>query len=316
MLITMSDKEISRADVIRDVCDRRLRHKDAASLLSLTERQVQRLMNQFRQSGIEGLVSKRRGQPSNNRCPENFRLYILDIIQQHYADSGPTLATEKLHEVHGVDVSRETVCSWMISSGLWIPHAQRKPRVYQPRQPRDCLGELIQIDGSHHDWFEGRSPKCCLLVFIDDATGRLMHLRFCETESTFDYLAATREYIEMHGRPLAFYSDRHTIFHVSKRDAHTSRIIQYGRALHELNIELICANSSQAKGRVERANKTLQDRLIKEMRLQKLNTIEDANGWLPYFIADFNDRFAKAPKFPKDLHRPFVGDACDMDAYC
>lgn len=143
MLITMSDKEISRADVIRDVCDRCLRRKDAASLLSLTERQAQRLMNQFRLSGIEGLVSKRRGQPSNNRCPENFKLFVLDIIQQHYVDFGPTLATEKLHEVHGVDVSRETVRSWMISSGLWVPHAQRKPRVYQPRQRRDCLGELI-----------------------------------------------------------------------------------------------------------------------------------------------------------------------------
>lgn len=163
MLITMSGKEIDRADVIRDVCERRLRRKDAASLLSLTERQVQRLMNRFRQSGIEGLVSKRRGQPSNNRCSDKLKLIVLDLIKQHYADFGPTLATEKLHEDHGIDVSRETVRSWMISYGLWIPHAQRKPRVYQPRQRRDCLGELIQIDGSHHDWFKGRSPTCCLL---------------------------------------------------------------------------------------------------------------------------------------------------------
>lgn len=140
-----------------------------------------------------------------------------------------------------------------------------------------------------------------------------MHLRFGETESTFDYLAATREYIEMHGRPLAFYSDRHTIFHVSKRDAHTNRITQYGRALHELNIELICANSSQAKGRVERVNQTLQDRLIKAMRLEYINTIEQANAWLPCFIEDFNRRFAKLARFPKNMHRPYAGDVFDMD---
>jgi hypothetical protein len=191
----------------------------------------------------------------------------------------------------------------MIADGLWTPHSQRKPKVYQPRYRRDCLGELVQIDGSHHDWFEGRSDKCCLLVFIDDATSRLMNLRFSETESAFDYMLTTREYLNEHGKPVAFYSDKHSIFRVNQEKQKQVGQTQYARVLKELGIELICANSSQAKGRVERANLTLQDRLVKEMRLQGINTIEEANAWLPYFIDDFNRRFAKPAKFPKDMHR-------------
>ncbi|HIF9499486.1 TPA: ISNCY family transposase, partial [Photobacterium damselae] len=233
-----------------------------------------------------------------------IRHQCLNLIHEYYADFGPTLAREKLIERHGIKIGLETLRQWMIADGLWVPHFKRKPRVYQPRYRRDCYGELIQIDGSHHDWFEGRSNKCCLLVFIDDATGKLMNLRFSETESAFDYMVATREYLEQHGKPTAFYSDRHAVFHVSKRDAKTERLTQFGRVLHDLNIELICANSSQAKGRVERANKTLQDRLVKEMRLQGIDAIEQANAWLPDFIADFNRRFAKPAKYPKDMHRP------------
>jgi hypothetical protein len=201
----------------------------------------------------------------------------------------------------------------MITDGLWVPHSCRKPRVYQPRYRRDCLGELIQIDGSHHDWFEGRAAKCCLLVFIDDATGRLMHLRFCETESAFDYMVSTREYLDKHGKPVAFYSDKHAVFRVSQADNRRTGTTQFGRALHDLNIELICANSSQAKGRVERANQTLQDRLIKEMRLEEISNIETANAWLKTFIMDFNLRFARAPEFSKNLHRPVNETKFELD---
>ncbi|ACH64784.1 Sea24 (plasmid) [Aliivibrio fischeri MJ11] len=304
MLIAMSDNEIDRLKVIQDVCERRLRRIDAAELLNLSVRQVQRLMNRLRQYGAAGLSHKSRGKPSNNKLPSDYRSYILDTITQYYPDFGPSLAHEKLSEIHNLRVSVETLRQWMIADGLWIPHSQRKPRVYQPRYRRDCLGELIQIDGSHHDWFEGRSSKCCLLVFIDDSTGRLMNLRFSETESAFDYMMATREYIDEHGKPVAFYSDRHAIFHSSNKQAVESKHpTQYGRMLHDLGIELICANSSQAKERVERANLTLQDRLVKEMRLQHINTIEEANAWLPYFIADFNQRFAKPANYPKDMHR-------------
>lgn len=223
------------------------------------------------------------------------------------------MAHEKLIELHGISVGLETLRRWMIADGLWKPHFQRKPKVYQPRYRRDCLGELIQIDGSHHDWFEGRSDKCCLLVYIDDATSKIMSLKFTNSENSLDYMALTREYITEHGKPTAFYSDKHAVFKVNSRDAKTAKITQFGRALKDLNIELICANSSQAKGRVERANKTLQDRLIKEIRLKHIDNIEDANRWLPEFIADFNRRFGKPPICAKDMHRPIYEQDDELD---
>lgn len=281
-----------------------LHRRDAASQLGISERQAQRLINRYRVSGAEGLVSRKRGQPSNRRLTESLKLRVLTLIRENYSDFGPTLAAEKLRERHDIRLSIETVRNWMTSDGLWVPHARRKSRVYQPRHRRDCLGELIQIDGSHHDWFEGRAPKCCLLVFIDDATGRLMHLRFSESETAFDYMLATREYIEQHGKPVSLYSDKHAIFRVSGPENRNTTVTQFGRVLFDLAIELICANSSEAKGRVERANQTLQDRLIKEMRLEGVTGIEAANAWLATFIADFNRRFSRPARFPKDLHRP------------
>ncbi|MDD1780681.1 ISNCY family transposase [Enterovibrio sp. ZSDZ35] len=310
----MSRLELDRLAIVRDASEKRLRRQDAAEMLSLSYRQLQRLITAYRQHGPSALAHGNRGKPSSNRIDDNVRVRALSLIRRLYPDFGPSLAHEKLLEKHQLSVSLETLRQWMISDGLWVPHAQRQPRVYQPRQRRDCLGELVQIDGSHHDWFEGRSPKCCLLVFIDDATGRLMNLRFSETESAFDYMMATRAYIERRGKPTAFYSDRHSIFHASNKNAIESKYpTQYGRVLKDLHIELICANSSQAKGRVERANKTLQDRLLKEMRLQGISNIEDANEWLPYFIADFNKRFAKAAKFPKDMHRKVQQTAEELD---
>ncbi|PSU45423.1 ISNCY family transposase [Photobacterium frigidiphilum] len=309
----MTDNELLRIKLIQDICDKRITGVEAARILSLSSRQIYRLVKRFIALGSGGLLSLKRGRPSNHRHDERLKLRTLAIIHEYYIDFGPTLAHEKLAEVHDVHISLETLRQWMIADGLWVPHAKRKPRIYQPRHRRDCLGELIQIDGSHHDWFEGRSNKCCLLVYIDDATGRLMNLRFSETESAFDYMAATREYINQHGKPSAFYSDRHAVFHVSKRDAETKRLTQFGRVLNDLNIELICANSSQAKGRVERANKTLQDRLVKEMRLQGIDTMEAANAWLPDFIADFNRRFAKPANYPKNMHRPSRESSEELD---
>jgi hypothetical protein len=228
----------------------------------------------------------------------------MDLVRARYSDFGPTFALEKLVEVHGLTVSRETLRGWMVEDGLWQPRKKRRGRVHQPRYRRECVGELIQIDGSDHRWFEDRGPKCTLLVFIDDATSRLMHLQFVQTESTFAYFKATRAYLESYGKPVAFYSDKHAVFRVNRSGgANTDGLTQYGRALSDLNIEIICANSSQAKGRVERANKTLQDRLIKEMRLADICTLADGNAFLSGFIADYNARFAKIPANPKDLHR-------------
>src|SRR3984885_14795133 len=201
----------------------------------------------------------------------------------------------------------------MRDAGLWIPHKQRPPKLHQPRNRRACLGELVQIDGSDHRWFEDRAPACTLLVFIDDATGRLMALHFTATESTFSYFEATRHYLEQHGKPVALYSDKASVFHCNSHSATPGKgVTQFGRALYELNVDTFCANSSQAKGRVERANLTLQDRLVKELRLREISTKEAANAYAPHFIADFNGRFGKMPRSTFDAHRPLRADD-DLD---
>ncbi len=186
---------------------------------------------------------------------------------------------------------------------IWVSRAERK-RIQQPRYRREHVGELIQIDGSEHRWFEDRAASCTLLVFVDDATSRLMELRFVASESTFAYFEALKAYLGRHGKPVAFYSDKHSIFRVSNENAVGGNgMTQFGRALSELNIEILCANTSQAKGRVERAHHTLQDRLVKELRLAGIRTIEAANAFLPGFVAHYNTRFAKPPAHDKDLHR-------------
>src|SRR3984893_3864027 len=245
-----------------------------------------------------------------------LRRAALAMIGEWYWDFGPTLAAEKLREVHGIELGRETLRLWMIEAGLWLDRESRRKRVHQPRNRRDCLGELVQADGCEHWWFEDRGPQCTLLVFIDDATGRLMHLQFVESESTFAYFDAARAYLEAWGKPVALYSDKHGVFRVNHPGAlGGDGMTQFGRALHALNIDIICANSSPAKGRVERAHKTLQDRLVKELRLAGAASLAQGNALLPAFIADYNARFAKPPANSKDLHRPMrPGDDLD-DAF-
>jgi transposase len=287
-LITMSRKELGRLEALVDLNEGRITAAQAARLIGVGERQVFRLLKAYRARGAEGLVSRRRGRPSNRRFPDEVREAALAVIRERYADFGPTLAAEKLAEAHDLRLGRETIRRWMAAAGLWVPRKERGRRVHQPRHRRDCLGELIQIDGCEPRWFEDRGPPCTVLVFVADATSRLMHLRFVPSESTLAYLHATRSYVEAHGRPVAFYSDKHTVFRVAGagRDGTT----QLGRALAALNVDLICANSSQAKGRVERAHKTLQDRLVKELRLAGISTVEAANAFLPGFVTDYNAR--------------------------
>jgi len=226
------------------------------------------------------------------------------LVRESYADFGPTLATEKLAERHGLQVSRETVRNWMVDAGLWLSRKQRRT-FHQPRLRREAYGELVQIDGSEHRWFEDRGPACSLLVFVDDATGRLMQLRFVRSESAFTYFEALALYLKRHGAPIAFYSDKHSVFRVAKKDAKGGQgMTQFGRALCELNIEILCANSSQAKGRVERMNRTLQDRLVKDLRLAGIDTMDAGNAFLPDFMEDYNARFAVVPARSDDLHRP------------
>src|SRR6202012_3919964 len=211
---------------------------------------------------------------SNRLLGPHVRQLALAYVAERYRDFGPTFASQMLLERHGLAISRETLRKWMIAAGLWLSRKQRRS-FHQPRLRREHYGELIQIDGSEHRWFEDRAAPCTLLVFIDDATSKLMQLRFVPSESTDSYFQALRGYLQSHGCPVAFYSDQHSVFRVLRRDAKGGQgMTQFGRALAELNIEILCANSSQAKGRVERANRTLQDRLVKELRLAGISDMD------------------------------------------
>ena len=269
----------------------------------MSRRQLFRLLARYRAEGAPAIRHRARGRAPNNRIHPARRDYALVLIRESYADFGPTLAAEALAERHGLKVSRETLRKWMIEAELWLPRAQRR-RFHQPRLRRERLGELVQVDGSEHRWFEDRAPPCTLLVFVDDATSAILQARFVPSETTFAYFEALEGYLEAHGRPVAFHSDKHSVFRVARPNKHTDGMTQFGRALAELNVEILCANSSQAKGRVERANRTLQDRLVKALRLAGVCDREAANAMLPAFVADYNARFAKTPARPDDRHRP------------
>src|SRR6185295_15728300 len=302
----MSQRELTRLEVIQRVKQKTLKQRQAAELLSLSVRQVKRLCKAYQVSGAAGLISKRRGQPSNNRLPEKTINKAQQLLRSRYPDFGPTLATEKL-AIEGVSLSVETVRQLLIGEGLWKAKCIRRPVIHQLRERRARCGELVQIDGSPHDWFEGRALKCTLLVFVDDATSGLMYLQFVEAETTFNYFAGVRSYLNEFGKPLAFYSDKFGVFRVNIPNALSGTgLTQFGRALKELDIELICAHSPQAKGRVERANQTLQDRLTKELRLRDISAVVAANAYLPAFIAAYNDRFAVPPRCAQAAHRPLA----------
>ncbi len=299
-LVSMSKQEFSRLDLLLRVQSGRLRVEDAAALLGLRRCQVFRLLCGLKQDGVPSLLSKRRGKPSNRRLPAEVRTLALSSVRERYADFGPTFAAEKLAEMHGCAISRETLRNWMIADGMWVDRRHRLASTHQLRRRRGCLGELVQIDGSEHAWFETRGDACTLLAFIDDATSCLMQLRFVASESAFDYFRATRAYLEEHGKPVAFYSDKHNVLRVNAKDAiGGDGITQFGRVLSELNIDIICANTPQAKGHAESAFATLQDRLVKELRLAGISTVTAANVWLPGFIAAHNARFAKPPRNAK-----------------
>lgn len=312
-ILQMSPKELSRLEVMQKLEEKRMRQKQAARILGLSVRQVKRLLRAYRDHGAYGLVSKRRGRPSNNRLPEETTRQALSLLKGKYKGFGPTLACEKLVEIEGLQISVESVRQLMITEDLWKPRKARKVAVHQMRSRRACFGELVQIDGSPHDWFEGRAPACSLLVFIDDATGRLGQLSFVQSESFFSYAQAARAYVERHGKPFAFYSDKHGIFRVNQpASGTTDALTQFGRAMQQLDIQIICAHTPQAKGRVERAIQTLQDRLPKELRLRNISSWQDGNAFLPEFIHDFNQRFAVQPRSDLDAHRP-LSNQDDLD---
>jgi len=313
-VVAMSVRERERAFLVRHAVEGRLSQREASERAGIGVRQFKRLVRAWRRGGDGGLVSRQRGRPSHRRLSEALRLRIGGLLQATYADFGPTLAAEKLAERDGIKVSAETVRRLQIELGLWRPRKRRARRVFRLRERRPRFGELIQIDGSPHDWFEGRGPRCTLIVFIDDATGRLTALRFAPVESCRAYLETLRDQILTHGRPLAFYSDRHGIFRVNAKDAEGGDgKTEFGRVVDRLEIGLINALTPQAKGRVERANQTLQDRLIKEMRLHNISSIAAAQTFLPSFVRIWNERFAVAPRDATPAHRPWTKTADELD---
>ena len=302
-LLTMNTNELERLSVIQKIVDKNLTQVLAAKQLGLTDRQVRRLVKNYILHGAEGLTSKQRGQIGNRKYTDEKIESIRALVVKHYYDFGPKFAAEKLYEKHAIKVNKETLRQWMVEWGLRKAKRQKQAQIHPQRDRRDCFGELTQIDGSPHPWFEDRGPTCCLLVAIDDATSQLCSLHFEPTETTAGYFKLMRKYIVNHGIPLATYSDQHGIFRINLPTAGEDTETQFGRAARQLGIEVICAHSPEAKGRVERANQTLQDRLVKEMRLLGISDIETANAYLPTYIKDHNKRFAVEAKSSENAHR-------------
>jgi len=302
--LRMSVKEAGRLGIMRQMDKKDLTSRRAAEELGLSLKQLRRVRKRYLTEGKAGLISKKRGQASGNKISEKIRDKAISLVREKYIDFGPTLAHEKLLEKHKLQLSRETLRNWMTQEGIWISQRKKDKRVYQRRPRRSQFGALLQGDGSHHAWFEGRGEKCCLIHFIDDATNEITSAKFSATETTEAYLVCLREHLERHGRPLGFYVDKHGTFKVNREELKKGTgITHFGKVLKELDIGLICAHSPQAKGRIERSNGVLQDRLIKEMRLERISTIKQANAFLPRFLEKHNKRFKKEPVNPEDAHR-------------
>lgn len=300
--IKMSKKELSRLEVIIKIKQGKWRYRKASQELRMSKRQLIRIMARYRKNGVVGIMHGNRGKPSKRKIASAKKKKIMKLIQGKYKDFGPTLATEQLWERHGLKISREWLRKAMIDEGIWKASRRKDLKLYQMRIRRSQEGELLQLDGSYDDWFESRAPKCCLLVAVDDATGKLQQLRFVGHESREDYMSFMQEYINNYGRPLAIYTDRHSTF-VTTRKYDIYEDTQFARAMKELNIELIFANSPQAKGRVERANGVLQDRLIKLMRLENISSMEEGNAYLEKFLKKYNEKFAVRPQILENAHR-------------
>jgi transposase len=306
--VIMSVKELRRMHVIRQTMEKKLTQVKAGTMLGLTTRHIRRLIERVEQQGDQGLAHRGRGKPSNRRIAARVKATVLRLYEQRYGDFGPTLAAEKLAECHGISISDETLRRWLKARG--VDHFTRRTRPHRAwRERKAYVGELVQLDGSHHDWFEGRGSRCVLMAYIDDASSRVS-ARFYAYEGTIPAMDSFQRYVTRHGIPLAVYADKHTTYQspapptVDDQLAGVTPMSQFGRALGELGVELIPAHSPQAKGRVERLFKTLQDRLVKELRLAGIATIEAANRFVEAWLPLYNRRFAVQPAQAADLHRP------------
>lgn len=307
-IIMASQRELKRLHVVQKVLEGTLRQTEAAEILSLSSRQTRRIVERIRGEGPQGIVHRSRGRQSNRRHSKELKGRVLELYRQSYEGFGPTLAQEKLIERDGISISDETLRLWLIEAALWKKKRRgRQHRQWRPR--KDRYGEMIQADGSHHDWFEGRGPACVLMGYIDDATGRV-YWRFYEYEGTLPAMDSFRRYIRKYGIPISLYMDKHSTYKSMGKPTiedelnGTEPMSEFGRALKELGVQLIHAHSPQAKGRVERLFNTLQDRLVKEMRLRGISSIAEANEFLKEYLPIYNRRFARKAAQPENLHRP------------
>jgi hypothetical protein len=301
----MTQKEVNRCEILRMADERKITQKVGAERIGVTERHFRRLLSQYRSQGPEGIITGHRGKRSNNGMSEKKKDKILKKLKEDYLGFGPTLASEKLSERDGIQVSKETVRQLMIAEGVHQPKTRKKDRTHPLRVRRKQRGELVQIDGSYHAWLEDRADKACLLLFVDDATSEILAAEFVPHESYLAYTSLCKRYFRQHGLPEAFYADRFSVFRVNQTNVTTTDAqTQFERALEELGIELICAYSPQAKGRVERANQTLQDRLVKELRLAGINDYQEANAFLWDYIPVYNQMFSVQPILRIDCHEP------------
>jgi len=307
-LLSMNIKERERLKVLIRLESSTLSQDIASQQLNISVRQVQRLLKAYRNRGEVSLICQKRGKKSNNRLVNSLTKEVAAIIAENYHDFGPTFAHEKLTEIHNLKISVSSVRNIMIENSIWKSRKIKQSKIHQRREPKDCIGELLQMDGSYHDWFEGRAPECCLIVLIDDATSRIMWLQFVKWESCLSYFNAINAYIKKHGKPISIYTDRLAVFETTRKSEKSYKDTQFNRAVTSLGINLILANSPQAKGRVERVNETLQDRLIKEMRLAHISSMEEGNAFLPTYLEIHNKKFAKNPKSPINAHK-----AIDLD---
>lgn len=306
--VLMSTKELRRLHVVQQVVERKLTQAHAAQLLGLSDRQLRRLVTRVRLEGARGLVHRSRGRPSNRAIAPRRKARILRRYEARYHDFGPTLAAEKLAERDGMTLSEETLRRWLLQAG--VTHFRRRKRPHrQWRERKAHRGELVQIDGSHHAWLEGRGPACVLMGYIDDATGTVF-ARFYEYEGTLPALDSFMRYIRRHGIPLRVYVDKHSTYKSPGQPTLDEQLqgrgpqSQVERALAELGVEVLHAHSPQAKGRIERLFGTFQDRLIKELRLAGITTIAAANRFVDGYLPTYNRRFAVAAVGASDLHRP------------
>jgi transposase len=319
-IFMMSQKERKKLHVVRKVIEKEMSQVEAALAVELSPRQIKRLVKRIKREGDRGICHKSRGKRSNRRRDEKTKERVLELCRERYRGFGPTLATEKLLERDRIGLSDETLRLWLKEAK--ISYKERKKRPHrQWRERRAHVGSLIQLDGSHHDWFEGRGPKCVLMAYIDDATGR-PYGRFYEYEGTFPAMDSFKRYVKQNGLPMAIYADKHTTYKspseptVEEQLEGMEPMSQFERSLFELGVEMIHAHSPQAKGRIERLFGVFQDRVVKEMRLQSISGIEEGNRFLETYLPKYIEKFAIEPREPADLHRPVPTESELNQALC